>query len=207
LAVVFALEKFCPYLLGSKTTIFTDHSALRYLMMKKDAKARLIHWILLLQEFDLEIRDKKGVENVVADHLSRIPNSPCNEFPINDDFPDEKLLAVFREPWFADIVNYLVTTKLHIIGLKTMYTGSYLKSGISFGRNRIFSSTVPTKSLRYAFPMKKSRVLCPSVTSLHAIDTLVPVRLLKRCYKVGSIGPLCSKMPMNFARRTLDAKW
>ena len=59
LAVVFALEKFRPYLLGFKTTIFTDHSTLRYLMMKKDAKARLIRWIILLQEFDLEIRDKK----------------------------------------------------------------------------------------------------------------------------------------------------
>jgi len=59
LAVVFALEKFRPYLLGTKTTIFTNHSALRYLMLKKDAKARLIRWILLLQEFDLEIRDKK----------------------------------------------------------------------------------------------------------------------------------------------------
>ena len=106
LAVVFALEKFCPYLLGSKTTIFTNHSALRYLMIKKDAKARLIRWILFLQEFDLEIRDKKGVKNVVANHLSRIPNSPCNELPINEDFPDENLLAIFREPWFADIVNY-----------------------------------------------------------------------------------------------------
>ena len=59
-------------------------------MMKKDAKARLIRWIVLLQEFDLEIRDKKGIENVVADHLSHIPNSPCNILPINDDFPDEK---------------------------------------------------------------------------------------------------------------------
>ena len=39
LTVVFVLEKFCPYLLGSKTTIFTDHSALRYLMAKKDVKA------------------------------------------------------------------------------------------------------------------------------------------------------------------------
>ena len=95
LAVVFALEKFLPYLLGSKTTIFIDHSALRYLM--KDAKTRLIRWILL-QEFDLEIRDKKGVENVVADHLSRIPNSPCNKLPINEDFPDENLLAISREP-------------------------------------------------------------------------------------------------------------
>ena len=96
MAVVFALEKFCPHLLGSKTIIFTDHSAPRYLMMKKDAKARLIRWILL-QEFDLEIRDKKSVKNVIDDHLSRILNSLCNELPINDDFPDEKLLAVFRE--------------------------------------------------------------------------------------------------------------
>jgi len=80
-------------------------------MMQKDAKTRLIHWILLLQEFDLEIWDKKGVENVIADHLSWIPNSPCNKLPINDDFPDEKLLAVYREPWFTDIVNYLATNQ------------------------------------------------------------------------------------------------
>ena len=66
LAVVFALEKFRPYLLGSKTVIFTDHSALKYLMTKKEAKARLIRWILLLQEFDLEIWDKRGIENVIA---------------------------------------------------------------------------------------------------------------------------------------------
>ena len=78
-------------------------------MLKKDTKAWLIHWILLLQEFDLEIRDKKGVENVIVDHLSRVPNAPINELSINDNFPDEQLLATFRELWLADIVNYLVT--------------------------------------------------------------------------------------------------
>jgi len=82
LTVVFMLEKIHPYLLGSKTTVFTDHSALRYLMMKNDTKARLICWILLLQEFDLEISDKKGVKNVVADHLSKISNVPTEEEPI-----------------------------------------------------------------------------------------------------------------------------
>ncbi|RVW86166.1 Retrovirus-related Pol polyprotein from transposon 17.6 [Vitis vinifera] len=73
-SVVFALDKFRAYLVGSFIIVFTDHSALKYLLTKQDAKARLIRWILLLQEFDLQIRDKKGVENVVADHLSRSNN-------------------------------------------------------------------------------------------------------------------------------------
>ena len=100
LAVVFALEKFHQYLLGSKRTIFTDHSALRYLMQKKDAKARLIRWILLLQEFDLEIKDKKGVENMVTDHLLRIFNAPTEMIPINEYFPDEHIFTMCKEPWY-----------------------------------------------------------------------------------------------------------
>ena len=88
-----------------------------------------------------------------------------------------------------------------------MYTGSYLKFGISFERNRIFLSTDLTKLLGDAFPMKKLIVFYPSVTNLHAVDTLVPARLLKKYYKVSFIGLLCSKMLMNFARCALDAEW
>ena len=70
LVVVYGLNKFRAYLVGSFIVIFTDHSALKYLLTKQDAKARLIRWVLLLQKFNLQIKDKKGVENVVADHLS-----------------------------------------------------------------------------------------------------------------------------------------
>nr|XP_027120356.1 uncharacterized protein LOC113737306 [Coffea arabica] len=109
LAVIFALEKFRSYLLGAKVIVFSDHAALRYLMTKKDAKPRLIRWILLLQEFDLEIRDKKGSENLVADHLSRIPVGEDSE-ALKDAFPEEHLFSLNSQlPWYADLVNYLVT--------------------------------------------------------------------------------------------------
>ena len=110
LAIVFAFDKFRPYLIGNKVVVHTDHSAIKYLMTKKDAKPRLIRWVLLLQEFDVEIKDKKGTENLVADHLSRLEGAR-DDVPVNDEFPDEKLLAIKDKrvvPWFADYVNYLV---------------------------------------------------------------------------------------------------
>ncbi|CAM8923434.1 unnamed protein product [Rhodiola kirilowii] len=99
LAVVFALEKFRFYLLGTKVIVYSDHAAIRYLMTKKEAKPRLIRWILLLQEFDVEMKDKKGIENTVADHLSRIVRE---EEPgaITETFPDEHLYALSGQaPW------------------------------------------------------------------------------------------------------------
>ena len=110
LAIAFAFDKFRPYLIGNKVVVHTDHSAIKYLMTKKDAKPRLIRWVLLLQEFDVEIKDKKGTENLVADHLSRLEGAR-DDVPVNDEFPDEKLLAIEDKravPWFTDYVNYLV---------------------------------------------------------------------------------------------------
>ncbi|XP_070019907.1 uncharacterized protein [Nicotiana sylvestris] len=79
LAVVFAFDKFRSYLIGSKVIVYTDHAALRYLIEKKESKPRLIHWVLLLQEFDLEIRDH---EQLLATNLE-------------------------KAPWYADFANYL----------------------------------------------------------------------------------------------------
>ena len=92
LAVVYALEKFWHYILGSKIIMYTDHAALKYLLSNKEAKPRLIRWVLLLQEFDLEIKHKKGNENSVADHLSRLHISGGED--IGDTFPDKHLLAI-----------------------------------------------------------------------------------------------------------------
>ena len=96
--------------MGSHVIIHTDHAAIKYLMAKKDAKPRLIRWVLLLQEFDLEIKDKKGSDNVIADHLSRLERIAEAEkgIEIEKNFLDEQLLMLsVQTPWYADIVNYL----------------------------------------------------------------------------------------------------
>jgi hypothetical protein len=110
-AVVFALEKFRSYLLGTKVVVYTDHATLRYILKKKESKPRLIRWILLLQEFDLDIKDKKGVENHVADHLSRLRTEAIPTETITETFPDKQLYVLHSStrPWYADLVNYLVT--------------------------------------------------------------------------------------------------
>ena len=96
--------------MGTKVVVYTDHAALKYLLTKKDAIPRLIRWILLLQEFDLEIKDKKGVENSVVDHLSCMTNTNTQDPPINDFLRDDTLLKVTAShPWYANIVNFMVS--------------------------------------------------------------------------------------------------
>ena len=111
LAIVFALEKFRSYLIGSRVIIFTDHAAIKHLLAKADSKPRLIRWVLLLQEFDITIKDKRGSENVVADHLSRLKNEEITkeEPEVKGEFPDEFLLQADTRPWFADMANYKAT--------------------------------------------------------------------------------------------------
>lgn len=111
MAIVYALEKFRSYLIGSKVLVYTDHAAIKYLLTKPDSKQRLIRWIILLQEFDLEIQDKKGSENLVANHLSRLVNIEVlkDEKEVKVEFPDEKLFMVQVRPWFVEFSNYQAT--------------------------------------------------------------------------------------------------
>ncbi|GKA08834.1 reverse transcriptase domain-containing protein [Tanacetum coccineum] len=134
LAVVFAFDKFRSYLVLSKTIIFIDHSVLKYLFAKQDAKPRLICWILLLQEFHIVIKNKKGAKNVAAYHLSRFENLHLEELrddDNDDNFPDETLMNVSSTeddeiPWFANFANYLV--------------GKILRKGLTYAQHCKFFS-------------------------------------------------------------------
>nr|GEX36801.1 reverse transcriptase domain-containing protein [Tanacetum cinerariifolium] len=114
LAVVYAFEKFRSHLILNKSIVYTDHFVLKYLFAKKDSKARLLRWVLLLQEFKFKVIDTKGVENLAANHLSRLENLHQNVLDpkkINKSFPLETLNMVsFRSnsstPWFIDFTNY-----------------------------------------------------------------------------------------------------
>nr|GFC17406.1 reverse transcriptase domain-containing protein [Tanacetum cinerariifolium] len=114
LAVVYAFEKFRSYLIMNICTVHTDHSALKYLFPKKDAKARLLRCVLLLQEFDFDVLNTKGAKNLAADHLSRLEKPYENVLDpkeINETFPLETLSTVTfcgdsSALWFADFANY-----------------------------------------------------------------------------------------------------
>ena len=128
LAMVYSCDKFRPYILGSKVTLYTNHAAIRYLMIKNEAKPRLIRWVLLFQEFDTKIKDKKGGENVVANHLSRLEfdKGIKDHIEIEESFLDEQLLAMEAHlPWYADFVNYLACNVLPL-GLSSQHKKKFL---------------------------------------------------------------------------------
>ncbi|GJV88322.1 reverse transcriptase domain-containing protein [Tanacetum coccineum] len=134
LAIVYAFEKFRSYLIMNKSIVHTDHSALKYLFAKKDAKARLLRWVLLLQEFDFKVIDTKGAENLAADHLSRLENPYENvndPKEINESFPLETLNMVTfrgdsRTPWFADFANYHAG-RFIVKGMSTQQKNKFFK--------------------------------------------------------------------------------
>nr|GEX47962.1 reverse transcriptase domain-containing protein [Tanacetum cinerariifolium] len=134
LAVVYAFEKLWSYLIMNKCIVHTDHSALKYLFTKKDAKARPLRWVLLLQEFDFDVIDTKGAENLAVDHLSRLENpyeNVLDQKEINENFPLETLSMVTSRgtsdtPWFADFANYHAGNFL-VKGMSTQQKNKFFK--------------------------------------------------------------------------------
>ena len=164
--------------------------------MNKDAKPRLIKWVLLLHEFDLEIKDKKGTENLVADHLSRLEGS-SKEIQINDDFLDEQLLVIKNKepvPWFADFLNYLVARVLPP-------EFSYQQKKIFFAQMKHYYWEEPILYKHCADKVIRRCVLKEEMESIlshcHTLacgGTLGKIEQLRRYFNQDSIGPTCSKM-------------
>ncbi|GJR43025.1 reverse transcriptase domain-containing protein [Tanacetum coccineum] len=172
LAVVYAFEKFRPYLVLSKSIVYTDHSTLKYLINKQDAKPRLLRWVLLLQEFDIIICDKKGAENLAADHLSRLENphqSVLDKKEINETFPLETLSMVSfcgdsSTPWFADFSNY--------------HAGNFVVKGMSSQQKNKFFKDVKHYFWddHFLFKICADQVIRQCVHGQEAID------ILKACH-------------------------
>ena len=145
LVVVYALEKFRSYILGSKIIIYTDRATLKYFLSKKEVKPRLIRWVMLLQEFDLEIKDKKGNENLAADHLS------CLHIPsvgdVSDAFLNMHLLAILSHaPWFAHIINFIVTGSVLEYWNQHKKISSSMIWSTTLGKNHFYSISDTTIS-------------------------------------------------------------
>ncbi|GJS55691.1 reverse transcriptase domain-containing protein [Tanacetum coccineum] len=191
LAVVYAFEKFRSYLIMNKSVVYTDHSALKYLFNKKDAKARLLRWVLLLQEFDFKVIDTKGAENYAADHLSRLENPYENVFDpkeITETFPLETLSVLTSKdqstPWFADFANY--------------HVGKFIKKGMSTQEKNKFFKDVKHYFWDDPFLFKT----CADQIIRRCVDGKEAFEILKACHS----GPTGGHYGANFtAKKVFDA--
>nr|GEW22087.1 reverse transcriptase domain-containing protein [Tanacetum cinerariifolium] len=189
LGQLYAFEKFWPYLVLSKSIVYTDHSALKYLLSKQDAKTRLLRWVLLLQEFDIIIRDKKGIENLAADHLSRLKNPHKDVFKnkdINENFPLETLgkISSANTPWFADFANF--------------HAENFIVKGMSSQQKKKFFKDVKHYFWDdpYLFQICTDQIIRRCVHGQEAYD------ILKACHE----GPTVGHHGANFtAKKVFDA--
>ncbi|RVW32849.1 Retrovirus-related Pol polyprotein from transposon 17.6 [Vitis vinifera] len=164
-------------------------------LLAVDAKARLIRWILLLQEFNIQIKDKQGVENVVADHLSRVKvESHFEEAQINDEFPDDALCAVEKLPWFANIVNYLATGELP--SEWNMETKKYFLSRAKHYAwdDPYLYKFCPDQIMRRCVPEDEQQDILRMCMKELVEVILLQGRLQQKFYRVDSIGQLCSRI-------------
>ncbi|GJV02816.1 reverse transcriptase domain-containing protein [Tanacetum coccineum] len=169
LAVVYAFEKFRSYLVLNKSIVYTDHSALKYLFDKKDSKARLLRWVLLLQEFTFKVIDTKGAENLAADHLYQLENPYENVLDpkeVNEKFPLEIMnMVTFRgdssTPWFADYANY--------------HAGNFIVKGMSSQQKNKFFKDVKHYFWDdpYLFKICADQMIRRCVAGQEAVDILI----------------------------------
>nr|GEY65203.1 reverse transcriptase domain-containing protein [Tanacetum cinerariifolium] len=170
LAVVYAFEKFHSYLIMNKNVVYTDHSALKYLFSKKDAKARLLRWIILLQEFDFKVIDTKGAENYTADHLSHLENPYENIFDpkeINETFPLETLNKIAHHdqstPWCVDGQEAIDILKACHSGptgghYRANYTANKVFDSVSIPNEEFSDDTTPSVARKFLNEVKSTIV-------------------------------------------------
>ncbi|GJV74908.1 reverse transcriptase domain-containing protein, partial [Tanacetum coccineum] len=149
--------------------VYTDHSALKYLFAKKDSKARLLRWVLLLQEFKFKVIDTKAAENLAACHLSQLENPYENVLDpneINETFPLETLNMVTSRgdsstPWFADFANY--------------HAGNFIVKGMPSQQKNKFFKDVKHNFWDdpYLFKICADQVIRRCVAGQEAIDILI----------------------------------
>nr|GEW89917.1 reverse transcriptase domain-containing protein [Tanacetum cinerariifolium] len=172
LAVVYAFKKFWSYLIMNKSIVYTNHSALKYLFAKKDSKARLLCWVLLLQEFTFKVIDTKGAENMAAYHLSRLENPHQNMLDpkeINESFPLKTInMDSFHgnssTPWFADFANY--------------HAGNFVVKGMSSQQKNKFFKYVKHYFWDDPFLFK----ICVDQVIRRCLHSQEAIKILKACH-------------------------
>nr|GEY36750.1 retrovirus-related Pol polyprotein [Tanacetum cinerariifolium] len=194
-AVVYAFKKFRSYLIMNKSIVYTDHSVLKYLFAKKDTKARLLRWILLLQEFDFKVINTRRAENYAADHLSRLENPYENVFDpkeINEAFPLVTLNKVTHNdpstPWYADLANYHAGNFIIKAGKEAIDilnachsgpTGGYY--GASYTAKKVFNSGFYWPSIyKDAFELVKQCDSCQRQGKVSQRDEM-PLNFIQIC--------------------------
>ncbi|GJU84559.1 reverse transcriptase domain-containing protein [Tanacetum coccineum] len=192
LAVVYAFEKFWSYLILNKSIVYTDHFALKYLFAKKDSKARLLWWVLLLQEFTFKVIDTKGAENLAADHLSRLENPYENTLDpkeVSEKFPLETLnMVTFRSNsstlWFADYANY--------------HAGNFIVKGIRPNKRTSFS-----RMLHYFWDDPYLFKICADQMIRRCVAGQEAVNILTACHS----GPTEGHYGANYTAKKNSASW
>nr|GFA34436.1 reverse transcriptase domain-containing protein [Tanacetum cinerariifolium] len=205
LAVVCAFEKFQSYLIMNKIIVHTDHSALKYLFAKKDAKARLLWWVLLLQEFDFKVLDTKGAENLAADHLSRLENPYENVLDpkgINETFPLETLSMVTfcgdsSAPWFVNFANYQAGNFI-VKGMTSQPKNKFFKDVKHYFWNDPFLFKIcADQVIRRCVHGKKALDILVACHNGPTGDIMVLISLSKRSLMPVFSGPPFTRIPMS----------